>query len=149
MTHILVFNLILVAACLYAFWAGGAPERATALVFLIAATASYLRPYTGSNAAEPQLALIDALTLVALTIIAVKANRFWPMYQSALQLLTLAIHGVKLVHPGLAHWMYINAYGKLAYPTLALLAIGVLRHRRRIVVFGSDRDWSSRHATTM
>ena len=148
MTHILVFNLALLGATLYAFWRGGSPERATAAVFLVAAVASFLLPHTGTRSIEPLLAAIDALTWFALTAIALKANRFWPMYQSALLLLTLAVHGVKIYQPGFPHWMYISTNGKLAYPTLILLAIGVVRHRQRLAQFGVDRPWSTSPAAS-
>ena len=90
------------------------------------------------------LSAIDLVTLVALAAIAARADRFWPLYVSALQLLTLGIHGVKAYQPALVHWMYGGASGKIAYPMLALLAVGVLRHRRRLTQHGSDPDWSLR-----
>ncbi len=142
MTHILVFNALLLAACVYALVVGGAPERATAATFLVAAVASYLAPYRHFHSVEPALLAIDAMTLVALVVIAARANRFWPLYVSALQLLTLAIHGVKAYQPEFVYWMYGAASGKIAYPMLLLLALGVLRHRRRLIAVGSDPDWS-------
>ncbi|HVF92932.1 MAG TPA: hypothetical protein VM900_01315 [Sphingomonas sp.] len=144
MTHIIVFNLLLVAACGYAFVAGGAPERLTAAVFLVAAAATYVAPYRQFREWEIALFAIDVATLVALAAIAARADRFWPLYVSALQLLTLGIHGVKAYQPALVHWMYGGASGKIAYPMLALLAVGVLRHRRRLTQHGSDPDWSLR-----
>ncbi len=143
MTHILVFNLVLIIACAYALWVGGAPERATALVFVGAAAASYAVPYSGFHIVEAPLFLIDLLTLLALVLIALAANRFWPLYVAAIQLLTVAVHAVKAYQPALAFWMYGGAIGKMAYPTLILLTIGVLRHRERVARFGADRAWSS------
>lgn len=144
MTHIIVFNALLIAACGYAAIAGGAPERATAAVFLIAAAATYVAPYRRFHEIETLLFLIDLAALVALAAIAARADRFWPLYVSALQLLALGIHGVKAYQPSLVYWMYGGASGKIAYPMVALLAIGVLRHRRRLHSAGSDPDWSPR-----
>ena len=143
MTHIIIFNLALLIACFYALWAGGAPERAAAAIFLSAAVCTFSLPHLSSARIAPQLAAIDALTLIALTLVALKANRYWPIYESALQLLTFAIHGVKIYQPDMPHWMYFGANGKLAYPTLILLAVGVLRHRERVARFGVDRPWST------
>jgi hypothetical protein len=142
MTHIIVFNLLLGAACLYAFVRGGAPERLTAAVFAIAACASYYAPYSRYREVELALFAIDLVTLLALATIAARADRYWPLYVSALQLLTLAIHGAKAYEPGLVHWMYGGASGKIAYPMILLLAIGVFRHRRRLIEVGRDPDWS-------
>lgn len=142
MTHILVFNSVLILACTYALWVGGAPERATALVFVGAAMASYAVPYSGFHVVEAPLFLIDLLTLLALVLIAMTANRFWPLYVAAIQLLTVAVHAVKAYQPALAFWMYGGALGKMAYPTLILLAVGAIRHRNRMARFGGDRAWS-------
>lgn len=144
MTHIIVFNLLLGAACLYAITRGGAPERLTAIVFLIAACASYYAPFSRYREVELTLVAIDLLTLVALATIAARADRFWPLYVSALQLLTLAIHGAKAYQSSLVYWMYGGASSKIAYPMLLLLAIGVLRHRQRLGERGHDPDWSIR-----
>ena len=90
------------------------------------------------------LLAIDIVTLLALVAIALTANRYWPLYVAALQLLTIAIHGVKAYDAQLPQWMYISANGKLAYPTLILLVAGVVRHRKRLGEWGRDPDWSFR-----
>lgn len=142
MIHIYVFNICLVLACAYAFWRGGGPERSTAAIFLIAATATFWRPDALRDDVQAVLLAIDIVTLLSLVAIALTANRYWPLYVAALQLLTIAIHGVKAYDDQLPQWMYISANGKLAYPTLILLAIGAMRHHHRILRHGSDRGWS-------
>ncbi|MDE0878640.1 MAG: hypothetical protein OSB00_08240 [Sphingomonas bacterium] len=142
MTHIIVFNGLLIASIAYAMLKGGAPERLIATIFLIAATASYLAPYSGYHVLEADILLIDAIALLALIAVALVANRYWPMYEAALQLLTVAIHAVKAYNPELAYWMYGGASAKIAYPTLIILVIGVARHRKRLIGTGVDRPWS-------
>ncbi|MCP3735232.1 hypothetical protein M9979_10160 [Sphingomonas sp. RP10(2022)] len=145
MTHVITFNIVLFAACALAFRLGGAPERYTALVFLIGSAATFLLPFEPHESfhSVDMLALgVDLGVLLGLVGIALYADRFWPLYVSALHVITIAIHGVKGFAPDLVPWMYAGASGKIAYPMLALLAIGALRHRRRIATFGSDRDWS-------
>ena len=142
MTNIIVFNLILAATCGYALVVGGAPERAAALVFVTAAVVTFLIPNDDYQSVASAVLLIDFCTFVAMTAIALKANRFWPLYESSLLLITLAVHGVKAYQPTFAYWMYHGAVGKMAYPTLILLVVGVLRHRRRVAAYGADRDWS-------
>jgi hypothetical protein len=142
MTHVIIFNLIMIAVCLYALAAGGGPERATALTFIAAASCSYIALSSKILHFEPNLVVIDLVTLSVLISIALFANRFWPMYVAALQLITLAVHGVKVYDPTLATWMWMATAGKLAYPTLVLLVVGVVRHRARLTRFGFDRSWS-------
>lgn len=146
MTHILVFNLVLLATCGYALFAGGAPERWTAILFVMGALATFAVPdfYPSGpyHQVEPILLAIDVAILLGLLGVALRADRYWPLYVSALHLITLAIHGVKAIQPSLVPWMYAGASGKIAYPMLLMLAIGALRHRQRKAQFGSDRDWS-------
>ena len=146
MTQVILFNAFLIVACGYAFWAGGAPERWTAAVFVIAAAATFVAPFWDAlrpfRQVEPLLLLVDVLMLAALMWVALQANRYWPLYVTALHIITIAIHGVKALQPHLVPWMYAGASGKIAYPMLVLLAIGALRHRSRLARFGSDRDWS-------
>ena len=149
MTHILVFNLVLFGACLYALAAGGAPERWTAAVFLGGALMTFLLPFQPNvsyHTVHLRILAVDCLVLLGLVGIALRADRFWPLYVSALHLLTIAIHGVKALDPTLVPWMYAGASAKIAYPMLVLLALGVIRHRHRLALFGSDRDWSPLHA---
>ncbi len=148
MTHVMVFNIVLVAACGYAFWAGGGPERWTALLFVLGAFATSYVPFQQRHSYHAifwTLLMVDAAMLVGLIGIALRANRFWPLYVSALHLITLGIHGVKAFQPGLVPWMYAGASSKIAYPMLVLLAVGALRHRHRLAQFGADRDWAPWH----
>ncbi|GAA0677275.1 hypothetical protein FHT00_002511 [Sphingomonas insulae] len=141
----MLFNLLLFGACGYAFWAGGAPERWTAAVFVLGGIATSVLPFQqrlSYHSVFWPLLSVDAAMLVVLIGIALRANRFWPLYVSALHLITIAIHGVKAFQPDLVPWMYAGASSKIAYPMLMLLAIGAWRHRHRLNRFGSDRDWS-------
>lgn len=146
MTHIIVFNAILLLVCGYAFRVGGAPERWTASVFVGGALATFLAPFYDVvhpfAQIEPVLLLVDAAVLVCLVAVALYADRYWPLYVSALHLIAIAIHGVKAIQPDLVPWMYAGASGKIAYPMLVLLAVGAWRHRRRLITYGSDPDWS-------
>jgi len=145
MTHILVFNLALALVCGYALLTGGAPERLTALLFIVAGAATYLLPFyhrESYHSVELMALLIDVAMLAGLVGIAAVADRFWPLYISALHLIAIAIHGVKAYQPDLVPWMYAAANAKIAYPMLVLLAIGAMRHRERLVRDGRDPDWS-------
>ncbi|WP_246848416.1 hypothetical protein [Sphingomonas beigongshangi] len=144
--HVLVFNCALGLVCLIAFLAGGAPERWTAIIFIIGAAATFVAPFYNAQrpygGLEPMLLAIDVLMLGGLVAIALRADRYWPLYVSALHLIGIAVHGVKAIQPALVPWMYAGASGKIAYPMLVLLAVGAVRHRKRVLRFGSDPDWS-------
>ena len=148
MIHVAVFSSILAATCGYALWRGGAPERAAAIFFAVGFLATYALPFDKASSfhrVERGNLLVDLAMLVALLAISLRANRFWPMWVAAVQLLAVAIHGVKAYDPTLVAWLYNVASGKISYPMVAMLAIGVARHRERITAYGSDPDWSPWH----
>lgn len=144
MTHIYVFNLIQGLVCLYALTMGGWPERATAVILLCASVATIALPFdptTSFRTVETMELVVDLTLMAGLMVIALLANRFWPLWLAAFHLLAVAVHGVKGFDAALVPWMYAAAGGKLAYPMIALLAMGVLRHRWRLARYGQDPDW--------
>lgn len=142
--HIVVFSSILAATCGYALWRGGAPERLTALMMLIAFLATFLvpfRPGVSFHHLNGAILAIDLALFALLVGIALFANRFWPLWVAAVQLMAIGIHLVKAYDPTLVSWLYNSASGKIAYPMVIMLAIGVARHSERLATFGSDPDW--------
>lgn len=144
--NVVVFNLMLTAVCGYALWRGGAPERIAALLFAGAAGLTYASMYSyGFRAISEFYLLVDIGLLVAIGALSLWADRFWPIWVAALQLVVLAVHGVRAIHPDLLPFIYYVATAKLAYPMILLLAIGTLRHRARLSRWGSDLAWSRWH----
>ena len=143
--HIVVFSSILAATCGYALWRGGAPERLTALMMLAAFAATFwvpFRPGVSFHHLNTAILGIDLVLFALLVCIALCANRFWPLWVAAVQLMAIGIHLVKAHDPTLVSWLYNSASGKIAYPMVIMLAIGVVRHRERMAAHGSDPDWS-------
>ncbi|WP_230481357.1 hypothetical protein [Sphingomonas sp. Leaf21] len=143
--HILVFNIVQGAVCLYALLLGGRPERWIAVMLLAASLATWLVPFDPSTSfrSVDMLTLgIDLTLMIGLIVVAMRANRFWPVWLAALHLLALGIHGVRGLDSDLMPWMYAAAAGKLAYPMILILALGVMRHRRRLALYGRDPDWA-------
>ncbi len=145
MIHILFYYAVALATCGFALRHGGLPERIVAIAFLLAAIVSSVIAFSMRDAfqsVDGALFAMDLVLLAGLVGIAACANRFWPIWISALHLLTIAVHGVKAYDPTLVPWMYAAAVSKIAYPMLALLLIGTERHRRRKACYGNDPDWS-------
>lgn len=144
--NVVIFNLMLALVCGYALWRGGAPERIAALLFAGAAAMTYASMYSyGFRAISGLYLLLDLGLFVAIGLLSLWADRFWPMWVAALQLVVLAGHGVRATHPELLPFIYYVATAKLAYPMILLLAIGTIRHRERLARWGSDFDWSRWH----
>jgi hypothetical protein len=145
MTHIYIFNLLQGLVCLYALALGGWPERSIAIILLDASVATVMLPFdpaTSFRSVEKLELVIDVALMGGLITVALLANRFWPLWLAALHLLAIGIHGVRGFDTALVPWMYAAAGGKLAYPMIALLAAGVLRHRMRMARYGHDPDWT-------
>lgn len=144
MTHIIVFNIALLAVCGFALLRGGAPERLVALLLTAAALASLV---SGSldfrfSDVERDLLIIDIALLTALIPIALRANRFWPMWLTSLHTIAVAVHGVRAYLPELPDWTYSRAVSLIAYPMLLILFVGAQRHHARARMRGSEPSWS-------
>lgn len=146
MIRILVFDMLNLAVILYAMSRGGGPERLAALLLLAARLATLVMPFDYHSTFRTinwGNFLVDLSLLVALMLLATRANRFWPMWMASIQLLTIGMHAVRVYDVQIIAIVYSRLSGQLAYPMLAMLALGVWRHRQRLSAFGSDPSWSA------
>jgi len=93
MLRLAFFYAFLVGTTIYALWKGGWPERAVALLFLFAAFATLVvRPEYLFHDLEKGVLLVDSALFLALLAIALRAERFWPLWMTALQGISVAGH---------------------------------------------------------
>lgn len=145
--NVYLYSLLLVATVLYALWRGGAPERAVALLILIAVIASALSLNTTAKvfgSREVGVFAIDIALGAAVIVVALKAERFWPLWLSALLILSVLLELAIWYAPYYYRAIYLILHASSAYPTLMLLALGTMRHRHRLKRFGRDPAWSAR-----
>ncbi|OYY68631.1 hypothetical protein [Sphingomonas sp. 28-63-12] len=139
-----VYLSILVVCCLYALVRGGAPERLGTAALLVAIVASRFAPASGPvrfQTIEYGIMAVDAALLAVILIIAVRAQRFWPMWMAAILLDTVLTH-LLMLSPKLIPWSYSVMNAAWSYPIPIILAIGAWRHRARIDTYGSDPAWN-------
>ena len=133
MPRFVIYTLLLLGVCAYAFWRGRSDERLAAAVCLIASVASLalLRPETlrYSNVEVGVLA-VDLFTLAAFTYVALRSDRFWPLWISGLQLTTSVGHFLKAIDSHLVPFAYGAALRVWSYPILIILAVAVWRGQR-------------------
>ena len=135
MTPLLYWTL-LTLTCGYALTLGRSDERIVGAVCVIASvvTALALSPwrqrYSGVETGE---LLIDIVTLGAFVFVALRSNRFWPLWVAGLQLTTSMSHMLKAVDAGLVPQAYAAAEKFWSYPILLILAIGTWRGHRRLI----------------
>jgi hypothetical protein len=138
------FLALLVLCTLYALWAGGGPERVGAAVYALSVVVTHLiRTANGQRWLNVQIGefTVDAVTFLAFVIIALRANRFWPLWVSAFLGLGVLGHLGRLAEPGAFWWAYAVVLTIWSYPIVMLFALGAFLHRRRMKLYGADRSW--------
>jgi len=135
MPRFVIYTILLLGVCGYAFWRGRSDERLAAAVCLIASVASLalLGParlrYSG---VEIGVFAVDLFTLAAFTYVALRSDRFWPLWISGLQLTTSVGHVLKAIDSHLVPFAYGAALRVWSYPILIILAVAVWRGQRRM-----------------
>lgn len=137
--------LVLIALLGLAMKRGGQPERiaaaayvATALIWMIA------RPIFGSldfTNFDPVGFAIDLVVFVVLMRVALRANRWWPLCASALQLIVLIAHGIKLLQIEGMAGVYWGMTTLPVYVQFGVLLAGIQNHAKRIKSLGRYPDW--------
>lgn len=139
------FTVLLTASCLYAFWAGGAPERIGAAVYALSVVLTVLvasAPAVRWHSVEVGMFLVDLSVFLAFVVLALRANRYWPIWVSGLLGLGVLGHLARWAGPDVIPWAYAVILSIWSYPILAIMALGTFNHQRRMRQFGSDRAWS-------
>jgi hypothetical protein len=128
------FLALLLSVCGYAFWRGRRDERIAAGACLAAtiATRLVISPVTSRYyGIETGLLVVDLAMLATFTFIALRSERFWPLWVAGLQLTMTMAHLLKAVELDLMPKAYAAAAIFWSYPILLILAAGTWRGQRR------------------
>ncbi|HUP67441.1 MAG TPA: hypothetical protein VM145_04425 [Sphingomicrobium sp.] len=140
MLRLIIFNALLLGSCGYAWRRGRSDERTVAAICVAASLVS-LAVISSFNTLysnlEVGVLMVDIATLAAFTFVAMRSDRFWPLWVSGLQLTTSVAHFLKVADPGLVPIAYSAAARMWSYPILIILAVGTWRGQRRM---RQDRD---------
>ena len=68
--------------------------------------------------------LVDAGLLLYLVWLAMRSDRFWPLYAAGFQVVGTTIHVARFADPNIFHAAYAFAQVFWAYPVLLALAAG-------------------------
>lgn len=128
-----IFWTVLLLVCGYAFARGQRDERLAAATCLLAtlATRFAISPLHGRyGGLESGLLAIDVLVLAAFVAIALRSERFWPLWIAGFQLTGSLAHLLKAIEWDLLPRAYAAAAVFWSYPILLVLAIGTWRAHR-------------------
>lgn len=129
-----IYHALLVAVSLYAFLRGRADEKGAAAICILAtiATRLVLSPQTiRYSGVEAGVFVVDLLALAGFTFIALRTDRFWPLWVAGLQLTTMVAHLLKAVQVELLPQAYAAAGRFWVYPIFLIIIIGTWRSHHR------------------
>lgn len=134
MLNPLTYWIILLAVTAYAFARGKIDERSAAAVCVIATIASVAvnSPFGERyERLEVGVLIVDTLALSAFVWIALRSDRFWPLWVAGLQLTTLLSHFLKLINVDLIPAVYAVSARFWVYPIFLIIVIGTWRSHQR------------------
>ncbi len=141
---ILALALVFVAAFV-ALARGGPPERLAAgiIVCWIIADVSYHVMFgpSGFEKVDPVHLVLDGGELIAINWLALRANRMWPLWAAAAQLICVAGHVVLFIEPDGMRRAYWAMTQLPPYIQLTALILGAVAHARRYERIGPYRSW--------
>ena len=128
------FRILLALVAAYAFMRGSRDERSVGAILVLGVIATHLA-WTPLDArfanVEFGVLIVDIVVFAGFLWVALRSNRFWPLWIAGLQLTTLLGHMLKLVNVELFRHAYGAALMFWAYPIVIILAIGTWRSQRR------------------
>jgi hypothetical protein len=123
--------LFLVSA--YAFLRGRSDERIAVATCILATFATNIvySPRGSYVGVELGVLLVDLGALAAFTFLALRSDRFWPLWVAGLQLTTVIAHALKGVQLDLMPQAYAAAARFWVYPIFLIIVVGTFRSARK------------------
>lgn len=133
--RVLLYYTLLLLVTAYALTRGGWSERTAALVLLAGSLLTDLAFVPGVPhfvGVEKGVFAADLATLAGFVFVALKSDRYWPLWIAAIQLIGVLAHFARLLDPDMMRTGYAVLLAFWAYPMLALIALGTRSHQLRI-----------------
>ena len=130
----LTYFIVLAMVCAYAFYRGQLESRLAAVICVVASLASVIvmSPLAGRySGVESGVLIVDLAVLDGFTAIALRSDRFWPLWVAGLQLTTIIAHLFKVVDLHLIPQVYAAAARFWVYPIFLIIVIGTWRSHQR------------------
>jgi len=132
----LFFRTLLAFVALYVLWRGRRDERDVGIVLVLGVIATHLviSPLrTRFASVETHVFVVDIIVFLGFLWVALRSERFWPLWIAGLQLTAILGHVIKAVDIGLFPKAYAAAMVFWSYPIVLILAVGTWRSHHRFV----------------
>ena len=133
MVLFLTFMALFVGTLAYAVLFGDWPERWGAAIFAAAwlltqiGIASFAPRLTQVN---PYVALVDLMLFVALVVLALRCDRYWPVWAASFQIPSLIVTTITIIGANSDMRVYMNGTAVWAWLQLFALGLATWRYRR-------------------
>ena len=128
------FRILLAIVALYVFFWGRRDERHVGIILVLGVIATHLviSPLRSRFAGvETHVMAVDIVVFAGFLWVALRSERFWPLWIAGLQLTTILGHVLKVADASLFSKAYGAALVFWSYPIVLILALGTWRNHRR------------------
>jgi hypothetical protein len=121
-----VYLLTLLASSLYALLFGGRTGRAAVAIFGVASGLTSFATQINPNWVSTSYGvfMVDAACLLALLLLALVSNRYWPIWAVGFQTISVATHLATIVAPDILPKAYQAIAAFWSLPILAAMVVG-------------------------
>lgn len=143
--QVLIPLVVFLTGCGWCYSRGGPPERIAAAIIVVWVVADVLYHLlfgpSGFKEVDPVHVVLDGGELVAIVWVALHANRMWPLWAAAAQLICVCGHLVAYLNEGGMRRAYWALTQLPPYIQLLALLLGAFAHVRRKRRLGAYRSW--------
>ncbi len=120
----LFFLALLLFTCSVAFARGRKDEKLAAGAMFTATIASPVALSSGYTHPESGILIVDLALLAILVVLALRSDRFWPLWATGFHMVGTSIHLATFADSGIWPPAYAAAEGFWAWPVLTALLVG-------------------------
>ena len=117
-----IWAATVIAVGAIAFWRGRRDEQLAAGVMLAAWALTMVVERTKFAQIEWGVLAVDIAALAAFIWIALRSNRYWPLFAAGFHLLAVVTHVARIAQPSVGGWAYVT--GEIIWGYLLAIAIG-------------------------